>query len=164
MSADPHWAAVVDQLRDELTARLVLPLSELAGGDLHALLAPRVAAASEQAALALVDPSAAPGAARTVMYALWGQSDIPGSWWQTPAGALVAGAMASDATGERVTHAQAAAMLGVTRGTIAQLTSRGTLERHPDGGVDLASVLNRIARRHGQPGRIEEDRATSPMR
>ena len=38
-------------------------------------------------------------------------------------------------------------MLGVHPGTVAQLVHRGTLDRHPDGGILRASVLQRLARR-----------------
>lgn len=50
-----------------------------------------------------------------------------------------------------VTQADAAAMLGVSRGTIAQLVSRGTLARHPDGGVDRAAVIARMLARSAPP-------------
>lgn len=48
---------------------------------------------------------------------------------------------------EAITHSVAAAMLGVHPGTVAQLVHRGTLDRHPDGGILRASVLQRLARR-----------------
>ena len=47
------------------------------------------------------------------------------------------------------THAEAADILGVTKGTVSQLVHRGTLERHPDGGVKLGSVLKRMVRLRG---------------
>ena len=46
-----------------------------------------------------------------------------------------------------VTQQRAADMLGVTRGTVAQLVHRGNLERHPDGGVAIASVVARLLSR-----------------
>jgi hypothetical protein len=36
-------------------------------------------------------------------------------------------------------------MLGVVRGTVSQMVARGTLDRHPDGGVLRSSVLARLA-------------------
>lgn len=66
-------------------------------------------------------------------------------WWQTPLGRLCARSLGRDGA-EEVSHSVAAAMLGVTRGTVAQLVHRGTLDRHPDGGVLRSSVLARIAR------------------
>ena len=50
---------------------------------------------------------------------------------------------------DSVTRSVAAAMLGVHPGTVAQLAHRGTLDRHPDGGITRASVLLRIATRPG---------------
>lgn len=44
------------------------------------------------------------------------------------------------------THQHAADVLGVSRGTVAQLVSRGTLARHPDGGVVRGSALARLCR------------------
>lgn len=65
--------------------------------------------------------------------------------WSTPLGAAIA-QTGTDLDGA-VTHADAAEILGVTRGTVAQLTHRGTLARHPDGGgVRLGAVLARKAR------------------
>lgn len=66
-------------------------------------------------------------------------------WWRTPLGRLCARSLGRD-DAEAVSQSVAAAMLGVTRGTIAQLVHRGTLDRHPDGGVLRASVLQRIDR------------------
>lgn len=84
-----------------------------------------------------------------VMNALWphgspedvGQAD----WWRTPLGRLCGRSLGRD-DGEAVTRAVAAAMLGVHPGTVDQLMHRGTLDRHPDGGVLRASVLRRINR------------------
>jgi hypothetical protein len=70
-----------------------------------------------------------------------GQAD----WWRTPLGRLCARSLGRD-DAEAVTHSVAAAMLGVTVGTVAQLVHRGSLDRHPDGGVLRASVLQRVDR------------------
>lgn len=85
----------------------------------------------------------------TVMGVLWphcapehcGRAD----WWQTPLGRLCARSIGRH-DGEAVSHSVAAAMLGVTRGSVAQWVARGTLDRHPDGGVLRASVLQRLGR------------------
>lgn len=66
-------------------------------------------------------------------------------WWQTPVGRLCARSLGR-VDADAVTHSVAAAMLGVTRGTISQWVHRGTLDRHPDGGVLRGSVLARLAR------------------
>lgn len=83
-----------------------------------------------------------------VMVCLWPHVDpehVDPHWWRSPLGKLVARSMGR-ADAEAVSQSVAAAMLGVTRGTVAQLVARGTLDRHPDGGVLRASVLQRLAR------------------
>lgn len=95
------------------------------------------------------DDKLAAEACLSVMTVLWphgSPEDVgePG-WWRTPLGRLCARSLGRDDT-EAVTHSVAAAMLGVTRGTVAQMVHRGTLDRHPDGGVLRASVLQRLAR------------------
>ncbi len=81
-----------------------------------------------------------------VMHALWGPTDPEdvgrGQWWGTPLGRACARHLAHDAA-EVLTQAQAAAMLGVPRGTVGSLVHRGQLDRHPDGGVLKSSVLQR---------------------
>lgn len=85
-----------------------------------------------------------------VMAALWphGPPEQVGraGWWSTPVGRVCATSLGRD-DAEAVTQSVAAAMLGVTRGTVAQLVHRGRLDRHPDGHVLRASVLQRIADR-----------------
>lgn len=66
-------------------------------------------------------------------------------WWQTPLGRLCARSLGRDDS-ESVTQSVAAAMLGVTRGTIAQMLHRGNLDRHPDGGVLRSAVMARLTR------------------
>lgn len=66
-------------------------------------------------------------------------------WWRTPLGRLCARSLGTD-DAEAVSRSVAAAMLGVTAGTVQQLVHRGTLDRHPAGGVLRASVLQRIDR------------------
>jgi hypothetical protein len=85
-----------------------------------------------------------------VMHALWpnaapedcGQAN----WWLTPLG-QVCGRSLSRNDVDSVTQERAAAMLGITRSTVATLVRRGTLARHADGGVSRAAVLERLARR-----------------
>lgn len=94
------------------------------------------------------DARLAAEACQTVMSICWPTGnpdrDDP-DWWRTPLGILCARSLGhTDA--ESVTHAVAAAMLGVHPGTVAQLVHRGTLDRHPDGRVLRASVLHRLAR------------------
>lgn len=88
-------------------------------------------------------------AAQTVidlMCALWPDGcEPPAEWWRTPVGRMVARSIGRD-DAEAVTHSVAAAMLGVARGTVSTLVHRGTLDRHPDGGVLRSSVMARLAR------------------
>jgi excisionase family DNA binding protein len=51
------------------------------------------------------------------------------------------------------TQAEAAEVLGVTRGTVAQLVTRGSLDRTADGSCTRASVLARLVRLAGHPQR-----------
>lgn len=81
-----------------------------------------------------------------VMTALWPRSDPAPEWWRTPLGQACATSFGVD-DAEAVTWSVAAAMLGVTKGTVSQLMARGKLDRHPDGGILRASVLQRLARR-----------------
>lgn len=64
--------------------------------------------------------------AADVMHALWGTDDPDEQWWRTPLGRRCARALANTST-ETVTHQRAADMLGITRGSIAQMVHRGTL-------------------------------------
>lgn len=85
-----------------------------------------------------------------LMVALWphGAPEDVGQpeWWRTALGRLCARSLGrSDA--EAVTYAVAAAMLGIARGTVGVMVTRGTLDKHPDGGVLRASVLQRLGRR-----------------
>lgn len=73
-------------------------------------------------------------------------------WWSTPLGKLCARQAVNDDT-VGVSTATAAAMLGVTKGTVAQMVNRGNLDRHAGGGagptatgVSRAGVLRRIIR------------------
>lgn len=70
-----------------------------------------------------------------------------GEWWRSPLGELVAGALleAPDVASWSIEYA--ADVLGVSRGTVDSLLSRGEggLERAP-GGVTRSSTLRRLAR------------------
>lgn len=79
-----------------------------------------------------------------VMAVLW-PTDPPAEWWRTPLGRVCARSIGTD-DAESVSHSVAAAMLGIGRGSIGPMVSRGNLDRHPDGGVVRASVLARLAR------------------
>jgi hypothetical protein len=74
-------------------------------------------------------------------------------WWLTPLGQMCGRSLARDDAAS-LTQETAARMLGVARGTIATLLHRGTLARHPDGGVSRAAVLDRLVR-------LQEERSRS---
>lgn len=124
------------QLEDSLGAQADA-WGALLGADLAQALRDRIDANAD-AILAEVDAASTAIALLTV---LWGSGEIPAFWWGTPLGRAV---RAQSPQG--VTQAQAAEILGVTRGTISQLVSRGTLERTADGHVSLACVLDRLER------------------
>lgn len=140
--ADP----VVSQIRDELDRTLTGPVGSLLGLDLSQQLAARILVRAPMLAAQLSQD------AETVidlMGCLWPHASPEhvghADWWRTPVGRLCARSLGRD-DAEAVTQHVAGAMLGVTRGTIAQMLARGTLDRHPDGGVLRASILQRLGR------------------
>lgn len=146
---DPRRLPIVAQLENELGQR-ARALSSLVGLDLGDILVERIEARSLMwaAQLAGQDDHLAAETAVDIMAVLWphgSPDDLDPGWWRTPLGIAVARSIGHHSTGS-VTHSVAAAMLGVTRGTVGVLVHRGTLDRHPDGGVDRASVMQRLAR------------------
>ena len=147
--ADP-----ADQLADAVTA-LLEGVAALGVSDANPLTQPvrgQVRAAAEATVAMLAqddDDRLAAEACLSVMTVLWpvcapedcGQA----GWWRTPLGRLCARSLGR-VDAESVSRSVAAAMLGVHPGTVAQLVARGTLDRHPDGGVLRASVLQRLSR------------------
>jgi hypothetical protein len=149
--------------QDEVAAQLVDELGPVAeavaavfGVDLHEQVLIRLDGACQRLAgeLCCDDDRIAAGAVLTLMAARWPDGTaVPPEWWRTAAGRMVARSIGAD-DAEAVTHSVAAAMLGVTRGAVGQMVSRGAsgrggsggLERHPDGGITRSSVLARIAR------------------
>lgn len=137
------------QLAHELQAAL-LPVAPLLGLDIHDRVQERARGkvASILAILRSDDDKLAAGHGSDLMHALWGHGDPPPEWWRSPLGLVCAKALGSTA-GESISHSVASAMLGTHRGTVASLVHRGTLDRHPDGGVLRSSVLLRLARQNG---------------
>lgn len=144
---------VAAQLRRELGA-VAEVVVRLFGGDLLERVQLRLVdrCALLAANLCGEDDLLAGRTATEVMTALFGDADPPPEWWRTPLGRVVARSIGDD--GEAVSQSVAAAMLGVSRSTVAQMLYRadhglpgsGGLERHPDGGITRASVLARLAR------------------
>jgi hypothetical protein len=138
---------VTDQLADDLDARVVGALEALGWLDLAEIARKRLPDTAALLAAQLAQDEDDRLSAQTVIDlagVAWDVNPDP-AWWQTPVGRLVARSVGRDDT-EAVTQEVAGAMLGVTRGTVSQLLSRGTLDRHPDGGVARASVLARLVR------------------
>lgn len=140
--------AAAAQLTDELGRALVQPIRSLLGMDLADLVEERIDDRAGLLAAQLAQDDDDRLAAETVIDTLgllWPHGVTDPDWWRTPVGRLCARSLGRD-DAEAVTHSVAAAMLGVTRGTIAQMAHRGTLDRHPDGGLTRASVLMRLGR------------------
>lgn len=153
MTPDP----VAEQLSKELTDR-AWPLGDLLGPNVADYLVALVRAASQTLAAQLIQTEDSEVAAQTaadVIGVLW--PDAPperldyAEWWRTPLGLACARSLGIYEVGGAVSHSAAATMLGVARGTVATLVHRGTLARHPTGGISRASVLARLARRPSEP-------------
>lgn len=145
--------AIIDQATAQLRRELGVAASAwmpVVGVDLGVELERTVADAAPRLAqqLASDDDHLAAETVIDVLNVLWPHGDPEDhqpDWWRTPVGRLCARSLGRDDT-DAVTHSVAAAMLGVARGTVGTLVTRGALERHPDGGITRASVLARIHR------------------
>lgn len=133
-----------NQLAEDL-AMIAFNTSGLFGLDLHPILTARVDSLASLLISELRTDETAISAATTIMHALHGTHDPDPDWWRSPLGRLCANALAEESA-EAITHQAAADMLGLARGTIAAMVHRGTLDRHPDGGVLRSSVLARLGR------------------
>ncbi len=138
---------VAEQITDLMFAsidRAEEILSAVVPVNVHDYTAPiraRVTAAAETLAAELVqdqDEHLAAEACITLMPVL--PEPIPPEWWSTPLGRVVARSL-SVGTGEAVSYGYAALMLGIARGAITTMVTRGNLTRHSEGGVDRASLL-----------------------
>lgn len=139
---------IANQLADTLNARIVIALDALGWLDLAAVAGERLNSATTRLAEQLLseDDSVAAQAVLNLTGIAW-DAEPPADWWRTPLGRIVARNVRAEESAP-VTHQGAALMLGISRGTVGTLVSRGKLERHPDGGVTKASVLARLARNH----------------
>jgi hypothetical protein len=143
--------AAEKQLVSDLEVQVVNPVGALLGLDLADLLRQRVDDRTQMIICHLTaedDDKTAADVGADLMATLWGHNDPPHEWWCTPLGRLCARALDHDDS-ESVTQHVAAAMLGITRGSIAQMLHRGNLDRHPDGGVLRSSVIQRINKKYG---------------
>lgn len=67
----------------------------------------------------------------------------PVEWWRTPLGQAVARRVGHPFAAS-VSYAMAGAMLGITRQGVHDLVRRGKLPRHPEGGVPVSAVRERL--------------------
>jgi hypothetical protein len=157
--SDDERSALVRQLIGIIGNRLLDPLEILLGSPDDVTLASfdQLCTACERSAgywadrLLGPDDTDARYASASLIGALYPSDtafDPPASWWQTPLGRIVA-RRAGHPGASAVSYSVAGAMLGVTRQGVHDLVTRGKLERHPDGGVTVESVRDRI-NLHGQ--------------
>lgn len=138
---------VLAQLVTELDGAIVAPTRDLLGLDLAEEAADRLDARAGllAAQLRADDPRLVGQTVIDVLGCLWPHGVTDLQWWRTPVGRLCARSLAGEDV-DTITQQEAAWMLGVTRGTVAQMVHRGTLARHPGGGVLRAAVLARLGR------------------
>lgn len=133
------------QLEDELAA-IATSLAALVGVDLCDILATRARQAAPRLVAELADGALADEVAADILTVLWPRGEPDLEWWGTPLGLLIAPSAAAAFGEDGWTHGEAARVLGVARGTVAQLVARGDLVRTPGGGCGRASVLARLVR------------------
>lgn len=139
-----HQDLAVEQLTDELAA-LAARLGAVLGTDLQ-LAATDRAQARAGSLVAELESGEHPDATADDLLALLWPDDPPLDWWRSPLGLLCAPTAARDGDAPGWSRSEAAAVLGVTPGTVAQLVARGTLEPATDGGISRRSVLTRMVR------------------
>lgn len=67
----------------------------------------------------------------------------PADWWRTPLGQIVVRRVGHPFTAS-VSYSTAGAMLGISRQGVHDLVRRGRLPRHPDGGVPVSAIRDRL--------------------
>jgi len=133
---------LIDAVTDALSATAVT-WAALLGTDAGLLLDERIRQAAPRIAAQLHTRGEQAGTAADLLDLLGHPGDADPGWWATVLGQTVAHAL--DDPG--VSRAQAAQILGVSPGTVAQLTHRRALARVAGGRVSLISVLDRLAAR-----------------
>lgn len=137
----PNAAA---QLRDELGG-LAARIGAVLGTDMQLMLIERASDRAGWLTAELANGAEADATAADLLALLY-PDDPPLDWWRTPLGLLSAPTAAQELDAPGWTRAEAAAVLGVSDGTVAQLGHRGDLERAADGRFSRRSVLTRLAR------------------
>jgi hypothetical protein len=144
-------AALAQQLVTLMSGRLLDPLEILLADPVEDLRQ-RCEGAAQIWAARLLGPNAAHAIA-SIIGALYPSDDLfdpPADWWRTPLGRVVLSRVGFPGR-EAVSYAVAGAMLGVTRQGVHDLVMRHKLARHPDGGVTVTSVRERIQLRGPRP-------------
>ncbi|KAB8196114.1 hypothetical protein FH608_010375 [Nonomuraea phyllanthi] len=144
-----HLTDLVEDLKRVVGARLLDPLDILFGTG--AELRERLDVYARQWAESLLgeDDQAAAFTAVRLVRALYPSDtpfDPPVAWWGTPFGRAVF-RRAGHPSASAVPLSVAAAVLGITRQGVHDLTVRGKLMRDPAGGVTVDSVRARLASR-----------------
>lgn len=145
----PSTDELAEHLTRLVTARMLDPLAILLESE-DAVAKPRagVAAAARGWAATLLgdDAEAAAGLAIRFVAVMYPQDEPvePNRQvWATPLGRIVAWRLGHPGRGN-VPYETAGAMLGITRQGVGDLVNRSKLRRHPDGGVDVDSIRERL--------------------
>ncbi|KUL35824.1 MerR family transcriptional regulator [Actinoplanes awajinensis] len=147
--------ALAEQIAHLLDVRLTDPLEILLEGDASV---DTVRGRLHRRALdwaAVIEHGPEPDAVRTIarlIATLYPDDHAfapPVAWWSTPLGQAVARRVGHPFAAS-VTYAMAGAMLGISRQGVHDLIRRGKLPRHPDGGVPVDAVRERLLR--AEPG------------
>jgi hypothetical protein len=149
--------ALVEQIVRLLDIRLLDPLEVLLEGDdavlaLRSLI--RVRAGRWADGIHTGDETTAVRTAMRLVSTLYPGDrafDPPADWWRTPLGRAVARRVGHPAA-ESVSYATAGAMLGISRQGVHDLVRRGRLPRHPDGGVPVTAIRDRLRAAPPPPG------------
>lgn len=136
--------AAAAQLEDEL-AGLAARTGAVLGADVQLTMVQRAQYRAGWLVAQLADGDQPDATAADLLALLW-PDDPPLEWWSTPLGLLIAPTAAREGDTPGWSRAEAARVLGVSAGTVAQLTARGTLEPAPAGGISRRSVLARLSR------------------
>ena len=134
MNYDPVYKEIASELEHQAAALFALGDSEILNAEIQAIAKDHTEAVKHQGKPAIRKLAAGLSAAF--------DGDFPGHLWATPIGTLYAST--APIRGD-VTHAEAAEMLGVARGTVAVLASREDLVVK-DGKIQAKSVTDRIVR------------------
>lgn len=144
----PAISELAAQLVAEIDARHVEPIERMTDPMVRTWILQRLEDIAEARVLPLLDDVEGYETAIEILYLTHGHQDPDPAWWSTPLGRACGAALGQDDV--TLSYSQAGAILGVTKGTIGKLVERGTLPRHPDGGIPRSAVLAR-RRRLDQP-------------